>query len=218
MRNYFTISISDVHGTRHYSFKQVFKRFAWLIAGVFMLIWIAGGFSLWWLTFEADKIEENNRLQIETYNEALKQLRGDYNLLLKERDTIENALSQKSAQIEFLDSSLENLETLVGITVEEPEKLPYDERVKAVQLNTLGKTLMMNMVPSGRLSIKSKVSICVHLNNANLFSGADIYPDIVQYMKENFPGKSYQDLASELTAKNFNATDFAKIVEDSGAK
>ena len=68
------------------------------------------------------------------------------------------------------------------------------------------------------MSIKSKVSICVPLNNANLFSGADIYPDIVQYMKENFPGKSYQDLASELTAKNFNATDFAKIVEDSGAK
>eukprot|EP00111_Clytia_hemisphaerica_P008608 TCONS_00025167-protein len=50
------------------------------------------------------------------------------------------------------------------------------------------------------------------------WKGADIYPDIVKYMEENFPGKSYQDLASELTTKNFNATDFAKVVEDSGAK
>ena len=149
MRNYFTISISDVHGTRHYSFKQVFKRFAWLIVGVFMLIWVAGGFSLWWLTFEADKIEQKNKKQIETYNTALSQLRAGYEDLLEERDEIESALSQKSAQIEFLDHSLQNLEALVGITADEPEKLPYDERVKQVQLNTLGKTLMMNMVPSG---------------------------------------------------------------------
>lgn len=149
MRNYFTISISDVHGTRHYSFKHFFKRFAWLIVGVFMLIWIAGGFSLWWLAFEAEKIEEENRIKLEAYNESLMKLQTDYEDLLEERNSIEEALSQKSAQIEFLDSSLQNLEELVGIDAEEPENLPYQERVKQVQLNSLGKSIMMDMVPSG---------------------------------------------------------------------
>lgn len=149
MRNYFTISVSDVHGTRHYSFKQVFKRFAWLIVGVFLLIWVAGGFSLWYLAFEADKIEQKNQQQIAAYNTALSKLRAGYEDLLEERDEIETALSKKTAQIEFLDQSLQNIEELVGIDVEEPEALPYEERVKQVQLNSLGKSIMMTLVPSG---------------------------------------------------------------------
>ncbi|XP_057311568.1 tissue alpha-L-fucosidase-like [Hydractinia symbiolongicarpus] len=39
-----------------------------------------------------------------------------------------------------------------------------------------------------------------------------------QYMKENFPTYSYQDLAPKLTGKHFNPDDIASLVEDSGAK
>lgn len=149
MRNYFTITISDVHGSRHYSFKHFFKRFAWAIVGVFLLIWVAGGVSLWWLATEADKLETENSKKLSTYNDSLKALRESYADLLQERDSIESALSQKNAQMEYLDQSLQNLEELVGIESETPDSLPYEERIKEVQLNSLGKAMMLSMVPSG---------------------------------------------------------------------
>ena len=37
-------------------------------------------------------------------------------------------------------------------------------------------------------------------------------------MKKNYPGLSYQDLAAKLTGSNFDADEYARIVEDSGAK
>ncbi|XP_065653357.1 tissue alpha-L-fucosidase-like isoform X2 [Hydra vulgaris] len=38
------------------------------------------------------------------------------------------------------------------------------------------------------------------------------------YMRNNFPSQSYQDLASQLTGSSFNANEWAELVEDSGAK
>jgi len=138
-----------VHGSRHYSFKHFFKKFAWAILGVFLLIWVFGGFSLWWLAIQADKVEKQNKARIDAYNETLIKIRADYDGLVKERNQIEDALSEKSAQVEFLDKSLQGLEELVGVGAEVPEKLPYDERVKRVQLNTLGKSIMLAMIPNG---------------------------------------------------------------------
>jgi len=149
MRNYFTVTISDVHGSRHYSFKHFFRKFAWVIIGVFLLIWALGAVSLWWLTSQAQELEVLNKAKVKAYNETLLKTRSDYESLLSEKGRIEEDLAQKSAQINFLDQSLQGLESLVGVDSEEPEKLPYDERVKRVQLNTLGKNLMLTMVPSG---------------------------------------------------------------------
>ena len=149
MRNYFTVTISDVHGSRHYSFKHFFRKFAWVIVAVFLLIWGVGAVSLWWLAYQAQELEMHNKQMVAAYNEVLLKTKADYERLLDEKGGIERDLELKSAQVEFLDQSLQGLESLVGIDVEEPEKLPYNERVKQVQLNTLGKNLMLNMVPSG---------------------------------------------------------------------
>ncbi|QCU89744.1 M23 family metallopeptidase [Thiomicrorhabdus sediminis] len=149
MRNYFTVTISDVHGSRHYSFKHFFRKFAWVILGVFALIWTVGAFSLWWLANQANELEARNQATIEHYNVTLSKTRADYESLLTEKSVLEDDLEQKNAQLEFLDQSLQGLETLVGIDSEEPENLPYDERVKRVQLNTLGKNIMLSITPNG---------------------------------------------------------------------
>lgn len=180
MRNYFTITISDVHGSRHYSFKHFFKRFAWAIVGIFLSIWLVGGISLWWLASKADRLEAENQHKIAAYNESLLKLRADYEDLLSDRDEIEGALAQKSAQIDFLDQSLQNIEELVGVDAEDPTKLPYEERVKQVQLNTLGKSMMLTMLPSGHAiadyrGLTSKFGYRIHpiLKKKHLHGGID---------------------------------------------
>ena len=44
-------------------------------------------------------------------------------------------------------------------------------------------------------------------------------PDVVEFMSKNFPPKfTYQDFGSELKMEFFNASKFAQLVKDSGAK
>lgn len=156
MRNYFTVTISDVHGSRHYSFKHFFRKFAWAIVGFFVLIWAVGAFSLWWLADQAEMLESRNKATVEAFNDSLIQVQSDYEDLLTEKQVIEVDLDKKNAQVEFLDESLQGLEALVGIDADEPEKLPYAERVKRVQLNTLGKNILLSITPNGHAVAKYK--------------------------------------------------------------
>lgn len=44
-------------------------------------------------------------------------------------------------------------------------------------------------------------------------------PPTVEYMEKNFkPGFTYQEFAPQFTAEHFNASEWAKLFEDSGAK
>lgn len=167
MRNYFTVTISDVHGSRHYSFKHFFRKFAWVILSVFLLIWSVGAVSLWWLAYQAQELETQKQASLVAFNQALTQTRADYERLLGEKQSLEEDLDQKNAEVTFLDQSLQGLEGLVGVDPEEPGKLPYEERVKRVQLNTLGKSLMLDMIPSGHAvadyrGITSKYGYRIH--------------------------------------------------------
>lgn len=149
MRNHFTITISDVHGARHYSFKQFVRKFVWILFAVFIAVWTVGGVSIWWLNHKADTIELSHK----ALTESLEMTRSDYEGLLIEKTKLEQELLNTSSQVAFLDQALQGLEELVGEDDSEAEidapPLPLDERVKRVQLNSLGKNIMMSMVPSG---------------------------------------------------------------------
>jgi murein DD-endopeptidase MepM/ murein hydrolase activator NlpD len=151
MRNHFTITISDVHGARDYSFKQIFKRFAWLMLLGLMLLWAAGALTIWWLSFQADSIEQKHVAAVDHYERVLNQHKNDFIHLASEKRLLESELNEKTKQAEFLDQTLQGLEELIGTEAssEAPDKT-VEERVKLVQLNSLGKSMMLEMIPNGR--------------------------------------------------------------------
>ncbi|WP_028486904.1 M23 family metallopeptidase [Thiomicrorhabdus chilensis] len=151
MRNHFTITISDVHGARDYSFKQVFKRFAWILLFGFLLIWGGGALTIWWLSHQASQIESQHLQAVKSYEQVLNEKKNDFIHVASEKRLLEDELAEKTRQAELLDQTLQGLEELIGTSTsaEEPER-PVEERVKLVQLNTLGKSLMMEMTPNGR--------------------------------------------------------------------
>lgn len=151
MRNHFTITISDVHGARDYSFKQIFKRFAWLIVLVFLLLWAGVVAAIWFLSSEAQAIENKHRMAVQHYEQVLNDKKSDFIHLASEKRLLESELDEKTKQAELLDQTLQGLEELIGTStsVEEPEKA-VEERIKLVQLSTLGKSMMLEMIPNGR--------------------------------------------------------------------
>ncbi len=149
MRNYFTITISDVHGARHYSFKQFVRRFAWLVLLFFVLLWVVGAISIWWLSNEARQVELQHKVVVDAFINDLKTTQSDYESLLLERARLKEDLEVTSSQVAYLDQTLKGLEELVGEAGMDSEALPLPERIKQVQLSSLGKDLMLSMIPNG---------------------------------------------------------------------
>lgn len=151
MRNHFTITISDVHGARSYSFKQFFKRFLWVLVLLLLTVWAGGATTIWWLSKEALQIEAQHREAVSAYEDVLKEKKKDYLHLASEKGLLERELTDKAKQVEFLDETLQGLEELIGTAngFEEPELL-IEDRVKLAQMSALGKRLMLEATPNGR--------------------------------------------------------------------
>ncbi|MBF6057310.1 MULTISPECIES: M23 family metallopeptidase [Thiomicrorhabdus] len=149
MKNYFTITISDVYGAKHYSFKQAVRKFAWLWISVLLIFWVIGGISLYWMLFEARQIEADHELALKTLKDSVAKTQADYEELLKEKILTERELTQKSDQLTFLDQTLQGVEDLIGLKGNGVDSVDYQDRMKRVQLDSLGKRLMLELIPSG---------------------------------------------------------------------
>jgi len=148
MKNHFTITISDVHGSRHFSFKQFMRKFALFVVLFIILMLASSAVIIWWLNQEIVEID-NNRVSAQAeYNEVLEKREQAYFLLEKEKHKIQNELDTKSKQIQFVDQTLKGLEDLIGVEPDE-DALVLD-RVKIVQLTTLEKQVMLEDIPNDR--------------------------------------------------------------------
>ena len=149
MKNYFTITISDVHGSRHYSFKQFIRKFFWIVLALFITLWIVGAVSIWWLNYEADQVEQQHESVVNAFANDLKEAQTGYEALLREKIRLKNELEVTSSQVNYLDQTLQGLEKLVGEAGMDSEPMPLTERIKQVQLTSLGKDMMLSMIPNG---------------------------------------------------------------------
>lgn len=147
MRNYFSITISDVHGSRTYSFQQFIKQFVKYFILLILLVLLVGGATIWWLNKVS--LEHENKLQqaeIEHQNILLTK-QQEYIVLDYRKSEIQADLENKSRERDFLNSTLKGLEELLG---QEPsENLLLEDRIKMVQLSTIEKSMAFEMIPSG---------------------------------------------------------------------
>ena len=149
MKNYFTITVSDVHGSRHYSFKQFIRKFFWLVLALFISLWVVGAVSIWWLNYEAGQVENKHEAVVNAFVDDLKETQAGYEALLLEKARLKEELEVTSSQVHYLDQTLQGLEELVGEAGMDTEPMPLAERIKQVQLTSLGKDLMLSMIPNG---------------------------------------------------------------------
>lgn len=162
MKDHFSITITDVHGARNYSYSQFVKKFAKFVILSFFVLVVAGVTWIWWLNQETTKIEDQ-RVQAELrYKQVLAQEQENFTRLANERETLQTELDQKTQQLQMLDQTLQGLEELVGVTSDKPpealEAVDVDvaERVKLLQQTTFEKQLMLSDIPNGRPVLKFK--------------------------------------------------------------
>lgn len=147
-KQHFTITITDVHGAKHYSFSQLVKKFAWIVVSVFLVLVISAIVSIWFLNKQIAEIQSVKRQAEMSFLRALDERQNEYANLMDEKYLLMQELDEKVKQVGFLDQTLQGLEELIGVS--SSHELPITERVKITQLTTLEKQVMLDRLPNGR--------------------------------------------------------------------
>jgi len=148
VKNKFSVTISDVHGSKSYSFNQLIRKFFLVITFVVLFVFAAGVLAIWWLDQEVTNVEEKMVIADLDYQRMLDKRQADYFKLVNENKEIQLKLDNKLKQVQFLDQTLQGLEELID--VERDENIPVEDRVKLVQLSTIEKQIMLKEIPNGR--------------------------------------------------------------------
>ncbi len=147
-KHHFTITISDAHGVRHYTFNQLVRRFFWWGVLLLLAVLVMGVFTISLLNRQLDALEKRRLEVARAYDAALRQ-QAEKNADLKtENDRLAAALDERARQLQTLDQAVRSLQDFLGAEIA-PE-VPLEQRVEKVRLNAAQRRLLLRLVPSGR--------------------------------------------------------------------
>jgi murein DD-endopeptidase MepM/ murein hydrolase activator NlpD len=149
-RQHFTITITDVHGSKHYSFTHIVKKYLGFVLLAIVFIILISGLSIWWLTKSLNELEQTRREAESSFLVALDISQKEYARLQSEKSRLVDDLALKVQQLGFLDQTLQGLEDLIGLERTIEQDVAIEDRVKLVQMTTLEKQIMLERIPNGR--------------------------------------------------------------------
>jgi murein DD-endopeptidase MepM/ murein hydrolase activator NlpD len=150
MRNYLTITITDVHGSRQFTLTHFFKRFVLWFLAIISLVVLVGGAVLWQIMSERTELE----MQIEDLYQQKSQLEAGFSQALEkqnelfvelnnDKQALENEVQAKDGQLNFLQGALGKLEDNIS------DALSKQASKRLTELTELDLRLMMGKIPSG---------------------------------------------------------------------
>ena len=136
MKNRFTITISDVRGSKSYNVHQIIKKVILYSILVTLILLITGSVFIWLLSSKVEELVSKKELMIRDY----KDLQFENNLLAKR-------ILQKSEDLDAISDKVNDIEELMGLKFS--EKLNLFERIDLAKITTQQKRNMLRQIPSG---------------------------------------------------------------------
>lgn len=136
MKNRFTITISDIRGSRSYNVHQIIKKVIFYVILATLILLITGSIFIWLLSSKVEKLIDKKDLMTRDY----KELQVENNILAKR-------ILQKSEDLDAISSKVNDIEELMGLKFS--EKLNLYERIDLAKITTEQKQNMLREIPSG---------------------------------------------------------------------
>ncbi|MDR2080724.1 MAG: M23 family metallopeptidase [Campylobacteraceae bacterium] len=133
MKNKFTITISDVKGSRHYTIDEILKRIVAVFLA-FVVLLFAGGII--YITILNYKVEQ---LDIK-------------------KDELQNELNDKIAYYEVIKEKIDEIESIIGIAHEEDDNSTHEARLSNITLTTVQQSLLLQFIPNGEVTQHNGIS------------------------------------------------------------
>ena len=145
MKNKFTVTISDVNGSKHYLLHQLIKKFLLYFTLFVALVILVGSFLILFLFKEVSTLEAKK--------EAIAKER---NILLTQNEELQNNIAQKSLEYDDLREKISNIEEMVGLKINEEENM--DVRLEEVDVAIAQQKTFFDSIPNGDVLAYSEVS------------------------------------------------------------
>ncbi|DAB31251.1 MAG TPA: peptidase M24 [Sulfurospirillum sp. UBA11407] len=138
MRDRFTITISDINGSKHYQLHQVIKKFVLYFSLFIVLVILGGSFFISFLMDEVDSLE-GKKAKILQEQTALK----------KKNDVLQVQISEKTQEFEDIKEKITDIEELVGLKPSSESKV--DDRLQDITFTSSQQKAFFNSIPNGEV-------------------------------------------------------------------
>ncbi len=145
MKDRFTVTISDVHGSRHFLLHQLIKKFLLYFTLFVALVILVGSFVILFLTKELSSLEAKKENAVK-----------ERNILVEQNEVLQAQISEKAQEYENIRDKIGSMEELIGLRVNEEETL--EVRLEELDLNILQQKTFFDNIPSGEVIAHNGVS------------------------------------------------------------
>jgi len=145
VKDKFTVTISDVHGSRHFLLHQVIKKFLLYFTLFVALVILVGSFVILFLMKEVSALEAKKESAI-----------NERNILLAQNESLQEEISEKSKEYEAIRDKISNVEELIGLRANDEDAL--DTRLEEIDVTVLQQKTFFDNIPSGDVMAYSEFS------------------------------------------------------------
>ncbi len=145
MRNKFTVTISDVNGSRHFLLHQLIKKFLLYFTLFVALVILVGSFVILFLMHEVSSLEAKKESAV-----------SERNLLLVQNEELQSKVSEKAQEYENIRDKISNMEEMMGLRANEEENI--DSRLEEIDLTIVRQKTFFDSIPSGDVMAYSEIS------------------------------------------------------------
>ncbi|MBN1971631.1 MAG: peptidoglycan DD-metalloendopeptidase family protein [Candidatus Delongbacteria bacterium] len=136
MKNKFTITISDVYGSRSFNLSQIIKKYLIYFTSFVFLVILASVSTAWYLKIELDKIE-TKKSELTKHNDELK----------NENSKLIDNIQSKNNELLSLNDKIGGIEELLGL--KSADSTSTEERIDVATLSSVKKVYALQIIPNG---------------------------------------------------------------------
>ncbi|KZN13704.1 peptidase M23 [Marinomonas sp. TW1] len=152
MKDNVTISVSSIHGSKHFSFGKKFRHTMKVLSYIVFVGVIVTGIVIYYLVHEAEFAKLKQK-ELETkYSSVNRELTA----LTALKSTLEHDLSEREERMQLVSDRLNDLENVLGMSDQNGAEL--ESRLDTATITTSMRVMMLTQIPSGPPVINARTS------------------------------------------------------------
>lgn len=145
MKSRFTITISDIYGSKHYLLHQVIKKIVLYVVLFIILLIIFGSFFISFLMYEVDSAQSRKQI-----------VENEYKKLEKNNMELKKEIEVKTKEYGAIRDKVSDIEELIGL---KPDKnLELSTRVANIDLTGIQEQMLLDYIPNGYVLPDMRIS------------------------------------------------------------
>ncbi len=143
MRDKFTIIISDINGSKHYTISQIVKKVVFYIFFILIILFALGAVYIKLLTKEVKSINDRKTV----YKMQNKKLLEKNKELFEKVKKLTSEIEHKKEELANINDKIEDLENTMGIRND--ENVTLGNRIDTLKITSLQRKLFFTDIPNG---------------------------------------------------------------------